>query len=88
MKQVREQADLIIDTSEHTVHTLRRFIVEKFGQSVKGTPFRVQVVSFGHKFGNPRDLDLMFRTDSVDEAFDYLVKELTQYALPNPGAKL
>src|SRR5580765_259200 len=56
MKKVREQSDLIIDTSEHTVHTLRRFILEKFGKKAKGTPFRVQVVSFGHKFGNPRDL--------------------------------
>jgi uncharacterized protein (TIGR00730 family) len=35
-----------------------------------------------------RDLELLFRTDSVNDAFDYLVKELTEYALPNPGAKL
>jgi len=78
MKQVREQADLIIDTSEHTVHTLRRFIVEKFGQSVKGTPFRVQVVSFGHKFGNPRDLDLMFDVRHLPNPFfEPKLKDLT-----------
>src|SRR6476659_2254319 len=60
MKVIRPLADLIIDSSEHTVHTLRRLIVDKFGTTPHGTPFRVQIVSFGHKFGNPRDLDLMF----------------------------
>ena len=35
-----------------------------------------------------RDLELFRRTDSVDEAFDFLVKELTEYALPIPGARL
>jgi uncharacterized protein (TIGR00730 family) len=35
-----------------------------------------------------KDLDLFFRTDSVDEAFDYITGELKSYALDNPGAKL
>src|SRR5437879_3199578 len=30
LKTIRELADLIIDTSEHTVHTLRHLIVQKF----------------------------------------------------------
>jgi RNase adapter protein RapZ len=60
LKEIKKSADLIIDTSEHTVHTLRRLIVEKFGGSKDGTPLRIQIVSFGHKYGNPRDLDLMF----------------------------
>lgn len=59
MKDVRRLADLIIDTSDLTVHALRRLIVQKFGAAPEGTPFKVQVVSFGHKYGNPRDLDLM-----------------------------
>jgi RNase adapter protein RapZ len=60
MEEIRQSADLIIDTSDHTVHTLRRLIVEKFSQSADGTPLKVLIVSFGHKFGNPRDLDLLF----------------------------
>jgi len=60
MGPVRQLADLIIDTSEHTVHTLRRLLVQRFSSNPEGTPLRVQVVSFGHKYGNPRDLDLMF----------------------------
>src|SRR5437762_12510495 len=69
MKAIRGLADLIIDTSEHTVHTLRRLIVEKFSSSTNGTPFRVQIVSFGHKFGNPRDLDLMFDVRHLPNPF-------------------
>jgi uncharacterized protein (TIGR00730 family) len=37
---------------------------------------------------SPEDLDLFFSTDSVDDAFDYLVKELTEKALGNPGPSL
>lgn len=34
------------------------------------------------------DPDLMFRTDSVDEAFDFLTDQLSRYALESPGATL
>lgn len=69
MKKIRTVADLIIDTSDLTVHTLRRLIVEKFSSSAEGTPFRVQLVSFGHKFGSPRDLDLMFDVRHLPNPF-------------------
>ena len=60
MAEIRNAADLIIDTSEHTVHSLRRFLVERFSPDARGTPMRVQLVSFGHKYGAPRELDLLF----------------------------
>lgn len=60
MQDVRETADLIIDTSEHTVHTLRRFLVQRFGHTEEGVPLNVQFVSFGHKYGVPRAVDLLF----------------------------
>jgi RNase adapter protein RapZ len=60
MDEIRQEADLIIDTTDHTVHTLRRLIVEEFSSRTDGTPLKVLIVSFGHKFGNPRDLDLLF----------------------------
>jgi uncharacterized protein (TIGR00730 family) len=37
---------------------------------------------------SPDDLKLFFVTDSVDEAFDYLVRHLKEYALGEPGATL
>ncbi len=60
MQEIRESADLIIDTSEHTVHTLRRLLVQKFGQTEEGSPLHVQVSSFGHKYGVPHQVDLLF----------------------------
>ncbi len=60
MAGVRSLADHITDTSEHTVHSLRRLLVERFSPDLEGTPMRVQVISFGHKYGGPRDVDLLF----------------------------
>lgn len=60
MQTVREIADLIIDTSDHTVHTLRRFLVQRFDHSEDGVPFDIQIISFGHKHGVPRQIDLLF----------------------------
>ena len=78
MEPVRLLADLIIDTSEHTVHTLRRLLVQRFSPTKEGTPLRVQVVSFGHKFGNPRDVDLMFDVRHLPNPyFDPKLKEFT-----------
>ena len=60
MSRIRAHADQIIDTSEHTVHTLRSFLLERFSLDRQGAPMRVQVMSFGHKYGNPGDLELLF----------------------------
>ena len=37
---------------------------------------------------SPGDEDLFFRTDSVDEAFDHITRELSEHALASPGATL
>ena len=60
LAEIRSLADHITDTSEHTVHTLRGQLIERFTPGLEGVPMRVQVVSFGHKYGGPRDVDLLF----------------------------
>jgi len=60
MASIRALADQIIDTSEHTVHSLRRFLLDRFSPESAGAPMRVQILSFGHKYGNPGDLELLF----------------------------
>jgi len=60
MASIRALADQIIDTSEHTVHSLRRFLLDRFSPEMAGAPMRVQILSFGHKYGNPGDLELLF----------------------------
>ncbi|MFP5348888.1 MAG: LOG family protein [Gammaproteobacteria bacterium] len=37
---------------------------------------------------NAEDLNLFFQTDSVDEAYDYIVGHLSKYSLAEPGATL
>lgn len=74
MKHVREEADFIIDTSSETVHTLRRMLVERFGQTDEGTPLHVQIMSFGHKHGSPSQADLMFDVRHLPNP--YFVPEL------------
>jgi len=84
MQHVRDNADLIIDTSTETVHTLRRLLVQKFGQSEKGTQFHVQIVSFGHKFGVPPQADLLFDVRHLPNP--YFVPELKN--LPGSDKKV
>jgi UPF0042 nucleotide-binding protein len=60
MASIRALADQIIDTSDHTVHSLRRFLLDRFSPEMAGAPMRVQILSFGHKYGNPGDLELLF----------------------------
>jgi len=77
MSDVRETAELIIDTSEHTVHTLRRLLVERFGQTKEGSPLHVQFFSFGHKYGVPRQVDLLFDVRHLPNPyFDKSLKDL------------
>lgn len=60
MKRVRDLADEVFDTSHHTVHSLRKLLLDRFRPSNEASPLRVQVLSFGHKFGPPRDMELLF----------------------------
>ena len=74
LTDIRKLADLIIDTSEHTVHTLRHLLVQKFSGFDDGVPIKVEVQSFGHKYGNPRTVDLMFDVRHLPNP--YFQKEL------------
>ena len=69
MKGVRALADEVVDTSQHTVHTLRKVLLERFSQRGESAPMRVQVLSFGHKFGTPGDLELMFDVRHLPNPF-------------------
>ena len=59
---------------------------------VFGTEFWRQVVNFDalvrHGTIGPRDRELMHYTDSVDDAYDWIVQHLTEYALGQPGPML
>ncbi len=60
LAEIRARADLVIDTSEHTVHTLRRHVIERFGTADALLEMTVTLLSFGFKHGVPPGLDLLF----------------------------
>ena len=54
---LRESADLIFDTSESNVHQLTNRVAEAFSDNANF--LRVNVISFGFKYGIPVDADLV-----------------------------
>ncbi|WP_153503101.1 RNase adapter RapZ [Cumulibacter manganitolerans] len=59
LRSVRGTAHLLIDTSDLSVHDLRRVLEDAFDGQV-GRDLRMTVMSFGFKYGLPRDADLVF----------------------------
>ena len=57
LADLRAQADLVIDTTDTTVHELRDRITDAFGSARRG--LSVHIVSFGFKHGSPRDADIV-----------------------------
>src|SRR3954469_12577552 len=55
---LRDEADLVLDTTGLSVHQLRAKIEHAFGGE-SSTRTRVTVVSFGYKYGLPMDSDLV-----------------------------
>lgn len=60
LRDLRGRADVIIDTSDRTVHDLREAVFEAFGGARTHGPMRVSFTSFGFKHGVPRVVDLVF----------------------------
>lgn len=59
MSRIKESADVVIDTSDLSIHDLRRAIEPNFS-SIANKLQHVTVQSFGFKHGSPRDTDIMF----------------------------
>jgi UPF0042 nucleotide-binding protein len=59
LKDIREESDIVIDTSQKTVHELARQ-VESYFVDDDPSQLNVTVQSFGFKYGVPVDSDLLF----------------------------
>ncbi|MCI0633702.1 MAG: RNase adapter RapZ [Actinobacteria bacterium] len=59
MESLRGEADLIIDTSGLTPHELRDKIRDAFADAPPEESLQVSLISFGYKYGAPRDADLV-----------------------------
>ena len=57
-----------------------------------GTEYWREIVDFDalarHGTIDARDIELMYRTDSIDEAYDWIVRQLSEHAIAKPGLTL
>lgn len=59
LQPLRARAQVIIDTSNTSPRQLRERIYQEFKETNQST-FRIEVMSFGFKYGTPIDADIMF----------------------------
>jgi UPF0042 nucleotide-binding protein len=59
LEDLRSAADLVLNTSEFNVHELKSKIQDIAQKSKKNVPMRINVLSFGFKYGIPYDADLI-----------------------------
>ncbi|MBK5237906.1 MAG: RNase adapter RapZ [Actinomycetales bacterium] len=93
MREMRENSDMVIDTSDLNIHQLATSITETFAQE-DTAGVRLTLMSFGFKYGNPTDVDLIADGRFLPNpfwmpelrAFTGLDKEVSDYVLSQPGA--
>lgn len=92
---LRESADLVVDTSRFSIHDLRRAIQKRWRAKEKLRAIRVNVLSFGYKYGVPREADLVFDMrflpnpyfESALRPLSGKDKAVADYVLHSPGAR-
>ena len=58
LRDVRDSADIVIDSSALNIHQLEKKIADYFHEDLD-TDLRVNILSFGYKYGIPVDADLV-----------------------------
>ena len=59
LRDLRGEADLVLDTSVLNVYELRRRVADAFDPEAAGAGLHLTVMSFGYKYGLPVDADLV-----------------------------
>lgn len=60
MSEIREQADIVLDTTNFSTGKLRSELLAIFGKPSDRAALQINVVSFGFKYGLPMEADLVF----------------------------
>ncbi|MBM4363502.1 MAG: RNase adapter RapZ [Deltaproteobacteria bacterium] len=93
---LRARAKRVVDTTELSVHDLRRRIVESFGPGATGQPrLAARVLSFGFKYGMPVDADVVLDVRFLPNPFfvdrlraqSGLDEEVRDFVLGQPDAR-
>lgn len=94
LSQIKELADIVIDTSDLSIHDLRRAIETSFATIAKKRQ-HVTVQSFGFKHGAPRDADIVVDVRFLPNPFwepelrpfRGTDKPVSDFVLRQPGAE-
>ena len=79
LREVKDRADIIIDTSKYAIRDLREKITKYYGESdVPEKDLSVTILSFGFKYGIPVDSDLVFDVRFIPNPF--YIPELKKYS--------
>jgi UPF0042 nucleotide-binding protein len=60
LAKIRDFADIIMDTSEYSVHEAKAVVMERFRSHPRAEQLNIYLVSFGYKYGVPLEADLLF----------------------------
>ncbi|HTM45377.1 MAG TPA: RNase adapter RapZ [Polyangiaceae bacterium] len=67
---LRALATAVVDTSQFSVHELRRTVVTRFNPDARpSTRMRARIVSFGFKYGPPLEADLVLDVRFIDNPY-------------------
>ncbi len=75
LREIKNRADIVIDTTQSSIHDLRRSLERQFVDLDKHRT-RVNIQSFGFKHGAPRDVDILLDVRFLPNP--YWVPELRQ----------
>ncbi|MBW6411429.1 RNase adapter RapZ [Clostridium weizhouense] len=79
LRELKNRADIIIDTSKYAIRDLREKINENYGEHIEiEKQLSITVLSFGFKYGIPVDSDLVFDVRFIPNPF--YIPELKQYS--------
>lgn len=95
LSSIKEEADLVIDTSELNIYQLREHLQRYFSEVAPPDTLQVVMVSFGYKFGVPMDADIVFDVRFLSNPFwveelrdlDGFDRKVIDYVLRNAEAK-
>jgi len=76
LEPVREQADVVVDTSDLSLRELRERLFVQLADAGAPDTLAIQLISFGFKFGVPLEADLVFDVRFMQNP--YYVDELRQ----------
>ena len=93
LADVREYADVIIDTTDKNIHQLSSTVAQMFSAADQ-SHLRVTVQSFGYKYGTPTDVDIMADARFLPNPFwepelgakNGRDKAVSDFVLASPGA--